>query len=309
MEYPLKKKKPLTSNDYQLLLGAGLGVLFLFIFSYLPMVGIILAFKNGDYESILINTIFKGEWCGVDNFVNFFVDAEFKNIMSTTLGLNLLMLLINFPLPIIFALLLNEIRHPKFKKRVQSLTIFPHFLSWTIFGGIVLALTNVNSGVFTSIFNLFGATPVNLSDADHIWGLIIVSSLVKGCGWGSIIYLAAITGINPSLYEAAEMDGANRWQKMIYITLPSIAGTITVYLLLNISSFLANSYEQFYIFQNAANLTKSEVLTTYIYKMGLGGGRRFSYASAMGLFESVVNLILLLVSNFISKKTTGRELF
>lgn len=307
-------KKPWKSTDYELVLMASLSVIFLFIFAYMPMYGITLAFKDGDGQINVLKTLFFGEWVGFDNFKAFLADEKFYQVLGNTLGLNFLMLLIEFPAPIFLALMINEIGHGSYKKVVQSISIFPHFLSWSIFGGIILAISNVNTGILNPILEILGLSstenPVNLATADYIWTLIIGSSLIKGTGWGSIIYLTAIVGIDPALYEAATIDGAGRFYKMWYITFPSIKPTITLFLILRLSNMLDNSFEMFYIFQNGANLTKSEVLTTYIWKMSIGSSdRRFSYSSALGLFNSIIGFILLLVGNFTSKKLTGKGVF
>ena len=308
------EKKPWKDSDYELVLMASLSLVFLFVFAYLPMAGIIIAFKDGDGQINVLKTLLQGDFVGLKNFQEFFSDDKFFKVLKNTLGLNLLMLALEFPTPIIFALFLNEIRHAKYKKTVQTISTFPHFLSWTIFGGIMLAISNVNTGIINPILEIFGLSsaknPVNLQSSDHTWGLLISTSIIKSMGWGSIIYLAAITGINPELYEAATLDGAGRFQKMIYITLPSIAPTITVFFILRLSNMLDNSFEQFYIFQNGVNLEKSEVLTTYIWKVSIGSQQmRYSYASALGLFNSIIGLILLLLGNTVSKKLTGRGIY
>ena len=310
--YSAYAEKKWTISEFQILIMASLSLLFLFIFAYLPMFGVVLAFKDGDMESNLIRVILFKEWIGFANFVEFFRDDQFISVLSNTLGLNVLMLLINFPAPIIFALLINEVKHYKFKRVIQSVSIFPHFLSWTVFGGIVLAMVNVNTGIINPILEFLRLSDpnnrVNLTEPQYFWGLIIVCSLIKGLGWGSIIYLAAISSIDPNLFEAATIDGAGRFQRIIYITLPSIAGTITLYFLLSLSNLLGNSFEQFFVMQNGVNLEASEVLSTYIYKMGISY-RRFSYTAAMGLFESVIGVILLVVGNFLSIRLTGRGIF
>ena len=308
------RKKPWKTTDYELVFMAVLSVMFLFVFAYLPMYGITLAFKNGDGQINILKTLFFGEYIGFDNFKSFLLDEKFYQVLGNTLGLNLLMLLIEFPAPIILALLINEVEHKIYKKVVQSISIFPHFLSWTIFGGIILAVSNVNTGVINPVLEILGLSsknkPVNLATSDYIWILIIGSSLIKSTGWGSIIYLTAITGIDPSLYEAATIDGAGRFDRIRYITIPSIMPTITLFLILRLSNMLDNSFEQFYVFQNGANLTASEVLSTYIWKMSIGSSdRRFSYSSALGLFNSVIGFILLLLGNFTSKKLTGKGVF
>lgn len=307
-----KIRKKWTSRDVTLLVMAGLSVVFLLIFAYAPMFGVLLAFKDGDYKLNLLGAITDAPWCGFDNFKAFLLDPNFVDAIVNTICLNLIMLVINFPAPILFALLINEVRSAHYKKTVQTITNFPHFISWVIFGGLVIALTDMSTGIFNPIMNALGLSseenPVNLQGAEYFWATIIITSLIKGVGWGSIVYIAAISGLDADMYEAAELDGANRLQKAIYITLPGIAPTITVFLLLSISGMLSNSFDQFYILQNSLNLSRSEVLTTYIYKTGLSQ-RRYSYASALGLFNSVVSVVLLVLSNFISKRATGRGIF
>lgn len=303
----IKNKRKLTANRVQLLVLAMLGLVFLVVFSYVPMFGLFLAFTKGDYKLKIMDAV-RAEWVGFYNFSVFFKDKEFTRVLGNTIGLNLLMLLINFPAPIIFALCLNEIKHKWYKKTVQTLTSFPHFISWMIYGSIILFLINMNEGVVNKVLALFGAGDVNLARAEYFWVVMIISSLLKGVGWGSIIYLTSITAIDTSLYEAAVIDGANRFKKAIYITLPGILPTITIYFLLTVSRLLGNNFEQFYSMQNTVNLDKSEVLATFVYKKGLSL-RRYSYATAVGFFESVVSIVLLSVSNFISKKITGKGLF
>ena len=189
---------------------------------------------------------------------------------------------------------------------------FPHFISWVVFGGIVIALTDMTTGIINPLLYALGIgsrdNPINLLTADYFWGLMIIVSMIKSVGWGSVIYLAAITSISPEMYEAAQLDGANRFHCAWNITLPSIAPTITVFLLLNISNLLSNSFEQFYILQNPANISRSEVLATYIYQMGMIE-RKYCYTTAMGLFESCSGIVLMLTANAISKKVAGRGLF
>lgn len=305
----LKKKRKWNSRDITLVAMASLSVIFLAVFSYAPLFGLALAFKDGDYKLNLLNAITETKWVGFENFEAFLMDPNFVDAIKNTIGLNLIMLLINFPAPIIFALLINEVRHAPYKKAVQTLTNFPHFISWVIFGGMIIAMTDMTTGIFNPILNFFGISsndnPINLQGPEYAWGTIIISSLIKGVGWGSIVYVAAIAGLDADMYEAADLEGANRFQKAIYITLPGIAPTITVFALLNISNLLKNSFDQFYILQNSLNLSKLEVLSTYVYKMGLSQ-RRYSYASALGLFNSVISVGLLIISNTISKKLTGR---
>ena len=307
-----RKHKKWTRNDKHIYFMAICGVVFLAVFAYLPMVGILLAFKEGDRAIDIYQVLLTGDWCGFDNFRNLLTERKLLDILINTLCLNFLLLIFNFPAPIIFALLINEVTHLRFKKSIQTVSMFPHFISWTIFGAIIIALTDVTTGIFNPILEFLGLSsqenPVNLGEAQYFWVEMIVASIIKGIGWGSIVYMAAIAGISPELYEAAQIDGANRLQRAVKITIPMIAPTITVFLLLQISKLLGNSYEQFYSMQNAINLERSEVLATYIYRKGFTQ-RRYSYAAALGFCESIISVLLLLFSNFLSKKFTGRGVF
>lgn len=291
---------------------ACLGALFLAVFAYGPMFGLLLAFKDGDFKISLSDAILRTDWVGLRNFSNFLKDRNFWDVMINTLVLNVLMLFINFPAPIIFALLLNEVLSSKLKRTVQTVCIFPHFISWIIFGGIIIAMTDMTTGICNPVLYALGLSspedPVNLQTAEFFWAEMIIASLIKGVGWGSIVYLAAIAGIDREIYEAATLDGANRFRKAVHMTLPSIAPTITVFFLLKVSNLLDNSFEQFYSLQNAVNLEKSEVLSTYLYKTGLQE-RRYSYSTAMSLFNALIAVFLLVSGNFISKKLTDRGLF
>lgn len=303
------RKRPWTQRNWTVFFIATVGLLQLFVFQYLPLVGVGLAFKNADYRGNILKAFLQSDWVGFEQFALFLQDVDFKNVLWNTLGLNLLMLLINFPAPIIFALLINEVRQNRYKKGLQIVATFPHFISWAIYGGIIISLTDQTTGIMNPLLEMLGLSskenPIYLGGSQYFWPVMIVSSLIKNVGWGSIVYLAAIAGISSELYEAAAIDGSNRFTNAIYITLPSIAPTVTVFLLLNVSRLLGNSFEQFDSLQNAVNLEKSEVLATFIYRTGIAE-RRYSYTTAVGLFESVVSIILLLTSNLISKKMTGR---
>lgn len=307
-----KKRRKWDINEKTLVVLASLGLIWLGVFCYAPMFGAALAFKDADMRLDVWDALFTSEWVGFYNFREFFIDPNFAPVFWNTLGLNTISLLINFPAPILFALLINEMRLKKVRSAVQTVANFPHFISWTVFGGMIIALCDMTTGIINPILNAFGLSsnenPVNLLSADYFWTIAILSSLLKGVGWGSIVYVAAISGIDPTYYEAATLDGANRFQKAIYITLPSISGTITIFLLLSISGILNNNFEQFWALQNSINLSKSEVLATYMYKMGLSQ-RRYSYSSALGLFNSLISFVLLLASNFISKKISGKGLY
>lgn len=306
-----RKKRKLDGRDIQLIVMASFGLLFLLVFAYLPMCGILLAFRDGNKSLNVLNALFTADWT-LDNFKMLFTDAEFWTVFWNTLRVNLLLLVCTFPMPILFALLINEVRHRFVKTAVQTVSNFPHFISWVVYGGIVLALTNADYGIVNPILELLHLSswenPVDLNLAQYFYPKLIIASIIKGVGWGSIVYVAAIAGIDTSLYEAASIDGANRFQKAIRITLPGIRSTIFVFLLLNISRLMGNSFEQFYVFQTTANLSTTRVLATYMYTLGFTY-RNYSTATALSLFEGIISLVLLTSVNFISKKATGEGIY
>lgn len=304
----LKRKRRI---NYAVLFMALLGVVFLFIFNYLPMFGIAMAFKDMDYALDITRSLKTSDFVGLDNFKTFLQDKDFLRIMVNTLGLNTLQLIISFPIPIIFAILLNEIHNEKFQKTVQTISYIPYFISWVVFGGILIGMLSPDGGVINEILLRTGIVdePISfMSNPKYFWAIVIISSIVKGLGWGAIIYISAIAGIDKALYEAAEIDGVNRFQKALYITLPCIKGTIVVMLLLQISNLLASNFDQIYVLQTPLNMARSEVLDTYIYEMGISQ-RRYSYTTAVGVFKSVISMILLTSGNYISKKFFDRGLY
>jgi len=299
------------ATQWQLQFMALCGILFVLVFHYAPMFGIVIAFKQADYSVNLLRSLTEAPWIGFAHFREFIDDYMFRDILLNTVGLNLLQLLINFPAPIVFAILISEVAHKRFKKLVQSISYFPHFISWIVFGGIVINLLSVESGVVVPILQAIGLMdePVNLlGNADAFWPIIILTSLIKGLGWGSIIYLAAITTIDPTLYEAATIDGAGRFRRIWHITLPSIAGTIIVFFILSVSNLLNSSFDHIWVFQTPLNLDRSEVIDTFVYKVGITQ-MRYSYTTAVGLFKSVVALVLLVAGHLICKRVAGRGIF
>ena len=305
------KRKVWNRNDYILIAMAMLSVVFLAVFAYAPLYGLVLAFKAGDGYLNILNAINQAPWVGLSNFKDFLADPDFINIMQNTLGLNILQLLINFPAPIIFAILMSELMSDRFKKTVQTVTLFPHFISWVIFGGIFLSLLDFETGIVNTLLVDIGliSKPLDiLGGEQYFWGLIIITSIIKGVGWGSVIYVAAISGIPNELYEAAKIDGANRLQRIIHITVPSIAPTIVLFFILSIAGILNNGIEHLWVFQNANNIMRSEVLDTFIYKFGIPQWR-YSYATAIGMLKSVISLALLITSNSILKKFTGKGIY
>lgn len=294
-----------------LFLMAMLGVVFLMVFNYLPMFGIVVALKDMDRVLNITKALVEKPFVGFDNFTAFLNDKEFINIMMNTLGMNFLQLIIGFPAPIIFALLLNEVIHAKFKKMVQTITYMPYFISWVVFGGIVIGMLSSDGGLINTILiqlKIIDSAIPFTSKPEYFWGIVIISGIIKGIGWGTVIYLAAITSVDQDQYEAAVIDGANRFQKMWYVTLPNISGTIIVFLLLNISNLLTSNFDQIYILQNSLNYARSEVIDTYVYKLGIAQ-MRYSYTTAVGLFKSVIAITLLALSNMIAKKYLDRGLY
>ena len=309
---PVKRKKTNWRRfNWQIFLMAMAGVGFLAIFAYIPMIGIAMAFKNLDYSMNVMKDLMTKPWVGFENFVKFIRDAQFKTVMLNTLSLGVLELVITFPIPIFFALMLNELRSEKFKRVIQTTTYFPYFISWVVYGGIVSALLTSDGGLINNVMmdaHLI-SRPINfLSESQYFYAIVIISSAIKGTGWGSVVYVAAIAGVDQAIYEAARIDGANRWQTAFKVTLPSIAPTVTVLLLLAISGILGSGFDRIYMLQNPLNLVRSEVLDTFVYKMGISS-RRFSYTTAIGLFRSVLAVLLLGGGNLLSKKLTGNGLF
>lgn len=283
-----------------------LGVAWMIIFNYIPMYGIIIAFKEFD----IIRPISAAPWVGFDHFKEFLEDDSLGYVIKNTIGMSLIKLVIGFPLPILFALLMNELRSMIFKRWVQTVTYLPHFLSWVVLGGIMATwLSDV--GIVNKI--LMGLSFINepityLAEPKYFWGIVITSDIWKELGWSAIIYLAAISSISPELYEAATIDGAGRTQKMWNITLPSIKGTISILFILAISGVLNSNFDQILVLRNQLNETSSNVIDVYVYQVGLLSGR-YSYAAAVGLIKSVIALVLLLGANSVTKRLNNTSLF
>ncbi|MCQ2591207.1 MAG: ABC transporter permease subunit [Treponema sp.] len=292
-----------------------LGVIWMLIFNYAPMYGILVAFKkNYKITTPLFSWKFlSSEWAahgGFQHFINFFKDAEFGNLMLNTLGISILKLLINFPLPIMFALLLNEVRNDKFKKFVQTVSYLPHFLSWVVLGGILTTWLG-DGGLINEILMSVGILkePISfLAYPKYFWGIVIGSDVWKELGWSAIIYLAAISGIDQEMYEAARVDGASRWKQVWTITLPSILPTITIMFILAVGGLMSSNFDQIFVLYNPLNAPRSNTIDIYTYTTAMRS-MRYSYASAIGLFKSVVAFILLFIANTVTKKLNDTSLF
>ncbi len=269
------------------------GVIYFVIFNYLPMYGIIIAFKDFNFAK----GILKSEWIGFENFRYMFGLDDFYKVFWNSLYLGILRMVFGFPFPIILALLLNEIKNRTYQRITQTILYLPHFISWVVIGGILVNFLSPAWGLVNISLKQIGVEPVFfMAEEKYFRPIVILSSIWKESGWGTIIYLAAMAGINVELYEAAEMDGANRLQKLWHITLPCIKSTVVVMLILRLGQIMGNGFEQIFVLQNPMNLGVAEVFETYTYRVGVVGGR-FSFGTTVGLFTSVIGTILILISN------------
>ena len=269
------------------------GLLTLFIFRYFPMGGLVIAFE--DYK--VADGIFGSAWVGTKWFEMLFSNKEFGQVLFNTIYISLLKLIFSFPAPILLALMINEVRSVILKKSIQTVVYLPHFISWVVIGGVLSTILSPSVGVLP----YFGAAKNPLLEPSNFRWMVVVSDIWKEAGWGTVVYLAAITNVSPELYEAATVDGANRFQKILHITIPAIASTIAVMLILRTGSLLSAGFNQMYVMQTPATMDVGDVLDTFVYRYGLAQGR-FSYAAAAGLFQSVVGLILVSLSNFITNR-------
>lgn len=273
------------------------GLLYFILFKYVPMGGLVIAFK----EYSPFRGIWGSPWVGFSQFKKFFDTPDFWRLLRNTLGISLLQLIIYFPAPIILSLFLNEVRHNGYKRVVQTLVYVPHFVSWVIVASLTYQLFNVSDGVINMIIkNLTGGTIDILSKGSTFWGLIVGQDIWRETGYGTIIFLAALAGVDQEMYEAARVDGAGRWRLMWHITLPAIKGTIIMMLILRVGGLLNTGYEQIFLMRNDLNMEYADVFDTYIYTRGIVNGQ-YSFSSAAGMFKSVVGMILVLGSNKISK--------
>lgn len=291
-----RKLKYFLKNRYLYLLLLP-GIAYFILFRYVPMYGVIIAFKKFSFAK----GIFGSAWIGLENFRYLFHLQDFYNVLVNSITLSLLKLLFCFPIPIILAVMLNEIPFLGYKKFTQTAIYLPYFISWVVMGGILINLLSPSWGIVNGYLKELGAEPIFFLGSDKWFrSIYLISGVWKQAGWDTIIYLAAITAVNPELYDAARIDGANRFQQIWHVLLACIKNTIVIMLLLNIGSILNNGFEQVYILQNNSNIAVSEVFETYTYKLGVINGR-FSFATTVGLFSSTVGFILLVTGNFIAK--------
>ncbi|MDO3686566.1 sugar ABC transporter permease [Micromonospora sp. C28ISP2-4] len=291
-------------RDWQLYSLAVLPLLFFLTFRYLPMLGNVIAFRRFQPGG----SLFGEYWTGLRYFRLFFTDPTFWNVFTNTLVLGALTLVFCFPLPIVLALLLNEVRNRALKRFVQSVSYLPHFLSIVIVAAMVLQLLSVD-GAVNQMLRAVGGEPVPFMQQAGWFRTIYVSSEVwQTVGWGTILYLAALTTVDGDLYEAARIDGANRWRQTWHVTLPGIRPTMVTLLILNIGTFMAVGFEKILLLYNPLTYPTADVISTYLYRVGIVSGN-LSYAAAIGLFESVIGLTLVLSANAISRRTVGTSLW
>jgi putative aldouronate transport system permease protein len=288
-------------DAYLLLLPA---LIFYLVFCYKPMYGIIIAFKDFSPGKGILGS----EWVGLRYFQTFFSSYYFGRLIRNTLHISLASLIFGFPVPIIFALLLNEVRNIRFKRIVQTVTYMPHFISLVVICSLIKLFTS-DTGIIVSLMSLFGFQPVSLlNQASYFVPIYVVSDIWQGFGWDSIIYLSALTAIDPGLYEAATIDGANRWQQTLHVTLPGISATIIILLLLRMGSIMSVGYEKIILLYNEGIYDTADVISTFVYRKGILQSQ-WSYSTAVGLFNSVINFAVVFTFNRISRKFSSISLW
>lgn len=279
-------------------------ILFYILFHYKPMYGAIIAFQDYNPRQGVTGS----EWVGFDQFIRFFTSPYFGRLRKNTLLLSVYGIIFGFPAPIILALLLNELRARRFKKTVQTITYLPHFISLVVVTGIIKDFTQ-STGLINDIIVMFGGERSSLIQNPALYRTIyIVSDIWQGIGWGSIIYLSALSGVDQQLYEAASIDGAGRWKQLIHVTLPGIAPTIVIMLIMRMGQLLGTGYEKTILLYNEATYETADVIASYIYRVGILE-RNWSYSTAIGLFNSVINLALLIATNKISRRVSETSLW
>ena len=296
-------KKDFLKNR-QIYIMMSLGVVYFLIFHYLPMFGIVMAFQDFNPAKGFL----RSEWVGLDHIIDFVTSPYFPRLLRNTLLINVYQLIFVFPVPILFALFLNEIKSAKFKKVVQTATYLPHFISMVVFCGLIVDFTSQN-GIVSKIIQFLGSEKQNLlMEPKYFRTIYTFTAIWKEMGWNSIIYIAALAGIAPELYEAATIDGAGRFKKMWHVTLPGIIPTIVIMLILRVGSMMSVGFEKIILLYNEVTRETADVISSFVYRRGLLDGD-YSYSAAIGLFNAVINFTLLIISNKISKKLSETSLW
>lgn len=279
-------------------------VIYYLVFCYYPMYGAQIAFRDYSPKKGIVGS----PWVGLKHFQDFFKSVFFRRLIRNTLSINLKNLIFGFPAPIIFALLLNEVRLTKFKKTVQTVSYMPHFISTVVIAGMVLQFT-ATDGFITQIMTFFGYNKQNLMlNPDLFQPIYVISDIWQGLGWGSIIYIAAVAGINGELYEAARIDGAGRWKQMVHVTLPGLLPTIITMFVMRVGNMMNLGFEKIILLYNSSIYETADVISTYVYRRGLLD-QSYSFSTAVGLFNSAINLLLLFAANKLCKRLTDYSLW
>lgn len=292
-------------QNWQLYLFIAPAFFYFLIFSYGPMYGIQIAFKN----FIPTKGIMGSPWVGFDHFIRFFNSYYFWDLLWNTLSISLYELAVGFPIPIILALAFNELKGGYFKKLAQTVTYAPHFISVVVMAGMIITFLSPSTGMVTNVIEWLGFdSPDFLTDPKWFKTMYVLSGVWQSAGWGTIIYLAALSGVDPGLHEAAIIDGASRFQRVIHINIPTIVPTMTILLILNMGSLLGVGFEKILLLQNSLNMEASDVISTFVYRSGLVDAQ-YSFSTAIGLFNSVINAIILVVANQIVRRTNENSLW
>lgn len=297
-------------QNWQLYLFLLIPTVYILIFSYYPMTGIQLAFKKFTYKL----GIWGSPWVGLKQFEKFFTNYMFERVMTNTIRISVFSIVAGFPIPVIFALALNSVYHPRFKKAAQTITYMPHFISTVVLVGIMKQIFHPRVGIYGVVYSALngGSLAGDLFASPAAFdGLYIISGIWQSFGWSSILYLAALSSVSPEFHEAAEIDGATRLQRVLHVDVPAILPTIIITLILRVGQLLGVGFEKIYLMQTDMNLRVSEVISTYVYKRGLGSGGNsdYSFATAVGLFNNVINLLLLVTVNKIAGKVSDTSLW
>lgn len=301
----VKEIKTIIKRDWQLYLLCLLPILYFAIFHYIPMYGVQIAFK--DFKAV--DGITGSEWVGFKHFTRFFTRPNFWTLIQNTLKLSFSQIIFGFPIPIILAMLLNQTKPGKFRKCIQTITYCPHFISIVVLTGMMYIFLSPRSGMINNVIMLFGGEPINfMGSSDWFATVFVGSGIWQHTGWSAIIYIAALAGVSPDLYEAAQVDGANKWRIIRHIDLPSLLPTAVMMLILEMGKVMNLGFQKAFLMQNDLNIGVSQIIATYVYETGIISAQ-YSYSAAIGLFNNVVNIILLVTFNQLAKKITENSLW
>ena len=301
----MKKGLKLMRRHWQFYLLIALPLIYIIIFCYVPMPGILMAFERYSPSKGL----FKSQWVGLQNFKQFFASPSSTRIIWNTLRIGLYSLIAGFPIPIILAIAVNEVSHKRFKKTVQMVTYAPYFISTVVLVGILCQITDPRLGILNKIIEFFGGDAINfMGDPKMFDHLYVWSGIWQGVGYSSVIYIAALAGVSKELQEAAVVDGASRWQRIWHVDLPSIRPQIVILLIFNVGNILNIGYEKIYLMQNDLNIQKSEIISTFVYKVGLVNAD-YGFSTAVGLFNALISIALIAIANTIAKKTAETSIW